>query len=120
MSGRVMGTPNVYAIYWVLNKNAEHCDSCVYLRDHGPYHRYNIPTTPGAGQTQCLGNCKCRLMMVKMNPNVLQPFLKRSKSKDWHLRKKRVMYVNDYRGLEIGSKATRLAGRLSTDGSPRV
>jgi uncharacterized protein YnzC (UPF0291/DUF896 family) len=86
LSGRTMGTPNVYAIYWVLDRQAEHCDSCLYLRDHGPYHRYNLPTTPGAGQSKCLGNCKCRLMMVKLRADVLKPFLERSKSKDFHLR----------------------------------
>lgn len=86
LSGRALFTPNIFAVYWVVNHRAEHCEGCLYLRDHSPYHKYNLPTTPGAGQTPCLGNCRCRLLMAKMRPDLLTKFLSQSRSRDYHVR----------------------------------
>lgn len=86
LAGRALFTPNIFAVYWVINHRAEHCEGCLYLRDHSPYHKYNLPTTPGAGSTPCLGNCRCRLLMAKMRPDLLTKFLSQSRSRDYHVR----------------------------------
>lgn len=71
-SGRVMGTSPTTLIYWVYNPEAQHCESCLYLRDHSPYTRNTIPTTPRAGGTECISNCKCHLRMVPADPEIIK------------------------------------------------
>lgn len=49
-------------IHWVLGV-AEHCPDCVRLsRKH--YRPKTLPTTPRAGSTRCMSNCKCTLRVV--------------------------------------------------------
>lgn len=47
-------------IIWQLNP-AEHCEDCIELAAGGPYTAETLPTYPGAGETQCRGNCNCTL-----------------------------------------------------------
>lgn len=47
-------------IAWRLNP-AEHCGDCLNLAAGSPYRVDALPTVPGAGSTQCRGNCKCTL-----------------------------------------------------------
>lgn len=47
-------------IYWRLSV-AEHCGDCVANAAGSPYTSRTIPTYPGAGATQCRGNCRCYL-----------------------------------------------------------
>ena len=53
-------TPDTEVIYWELNI-AEHCSDCIDLATNSPYTAETIPTFPGAGETECRGNCKCNL-----------------------------------------------------------
>lgn len=47
-------------IYWRLHP-AEHCQDCIDLANNSPYTADTLPTYPGAGETQCRGNCNCTL-----------------------------------------------------------
>lgn len=46
--------------YWILTA-AEHCPDCPFLASQNPWLSSELYTTPGAGDTQCLSNCKCVL-----------------------------------------------------------
>lgn len=48
------------SITWTLGI-AEHCPDCVALANNSPYTPETLPTYPGAGDTECLTNCKCGL-----------------------------------------------------------
>lgn len=101
-SGRVQGASPNSLIYWVWSPEAQHCVSCVYLRDHSPYTKNTLPTTPRAGGTECLVYCKCHLRIVPAAPEIVQQVeqrslkrstmltylasLKRNKSKSWRRR----------------------------------
>lgn len=70
---RVRGTANWGAvdmlapweeIKWVLDSNENHCEDCPRLAKGGPYRKNTLPTVPGAGATQCLVNCRCRLELL--------------------------------------------------------
>lgn len=47
-------------INWILHP-AEHCGDCLGLAAGGPYTVATLPTYPGAGDTECRGNCQCSL-----------------------------------------------------------
>jgi len=80
-SGRVMGLPSDRIIHWVTTP-AEHCPSCLYLESVSPFTRYTIPTTPKAGSTKCLTNCKCKLVLEHVDiSKVLQVSRKRPRTK---------------------------------------
>ncbi len=60
-SGKMVSVPEGYVIDWVMNRSAEHCGGCEFLRKNSPYTRNSLPTVPKAGATPCLSNCRCRL-----------------------------------------------------------
>lgn len=49
-------------IDWVLSI-AEHCTDCLALAAGGPYQRDELPTVPRNGDTRCLANCRCWLVV---------------------------------------------------------
>ena len=51
-------------IEWVLGMNDNNCESCLELADGSPYAPEDLPTVPGAGDTDCLSNCHCTLVGV--------------------------------------------------------
>lgn len=59
-NGNIERQPDNTLIHWVLGA-AEHCDDCITLAFSGPYRKWNLPTTPGAGSTRCRGRCQCSL-----------------------------------------------------------
>lgn len=61
-AGSVEAQDDRSEIRWVLSPFADHCRDCVELASGGPYTRDTLPTTPRAGDTQCISNCKCRLV----------------------------------------------------------
>lgn len=63
-SGRVIGHPAHSLIYWQVDYDAEHCQSCLYLEANSPYTRETLPTVPRSGACKCLYNCKCTLRIV--------------------------------------------------------
>jgi hypothetical protein len=46
-------------IYWVTDDDP--CSSCDLLSSQSPYTAETLPTTPAAGDTQCLSRCRCFL-----------------------------------------------------------
>lgn len=47
---------------WKLGA-AEHCADCVYMASINPYTRRSLWTVPGDGDTECLTNCRCRILI---------------------------------------------------------
>lgn len=41
-------------IWWELDPDCDNCQACVRLSAEGPYHKETLPTTPGAGMTDCV------------------------------------------------------------------
>jgi len=67
-AGRVDGYPNESTwVYWELSA-AEHCGDCIDLAMNSPYRPDQLPTTPRAGNTQCLSNCQCSLRIRYERP----------------------------------------------------
>jgi hypothetical protein len=44
-----------------MEADVEHCPDCNVLAELGWMHIEELPTTPGAGATQCMSNCQCHL-----------------------------------------------------------
>lgn len=42
----------------------EHCDDCPRMAALSPYRAHELFTTPGAGDTECISNCKCILIRL--------------------------------------------------------
>lgn len=84
-TGRVIGSHPDSLIYWVYNPEARHCASCMYLRDNSPYTKRTIPTTPRAGGTECLTNCRCHLRITISDPDSVKQIDSKSRSKQSHL-----------------------------------
>lgn len=60
--GFVHGSPPGSQYDWELMALEDHCEDCPVIAAGGPYTKETLYTTPGAGDTPCLGNCKCRLV----------------------------------------------------------
>jgi len=86
-SGRVMGSPKAMAIDWISPLDRRTCPSCRYLAGNSPFTRESLPTTPRAGDTRCLNNCRCRLVMRAVNEKALRDVKRSRRSKDYYLRK---------------------------------
>ncbi len=52
-------------IQWHLNPMADHCPDCIPIAAGSPYTLETLPTTPAAGDTQCLTNCQCYLTIQR-------------------------------------------------------
>lgn len=61
-NGLVAGAGHEVELYWTLGI-AEHCDDCIQLSSGNPYTWETLPTTPRAGDTECLMNCQCHLQV---------------------------------------------------------
>lgn len=46
---------------WILGPEGDNCEDCPILAAGGPYTKETLYTTPGAGDTPCLGYCNCEL-----------------------------------------------------------
>ena len=63
-NGMVNGAGDNVEIHWVMSEAVEeHCDICPILASK-VYTWKTLPTTPRAGDTPCLFNCKCELEIV--------------------------------------------------------
>ena len=64
-NGMVAGAGTLLNIYWVLDKlsgrRSPHCEDCIMIAAGNPYSWQTLPTTPRAGDTQCLFRCYCGL-----------------------------------------------------------
>lgn len=86
-AGRVMGTPTGMVIDWISPLDRETCRGCRFLSEHSPYTKRTLPTTPRAGDTICLSNCRCRLVIRDVGKGEFESVEKRHRSKDWYRRK---------------------------------
>jgi len=48
-------------VHWWTVGDSRCCPDCVVLEDRGWLPVADLPTFPGAGDTQCMTNCRCRL-----------------------------------------------------------
>lgn len=64
-NGMVAGAGTLLNIYWVMDKlsgrRSPHCEDCIMIAAGNPYSWQTLPTTPRAGDTQCLFRCYCGL-----------------------------------------------------------
>jgi len=64
-NGMVAGAGTLLNIFWVLDKlsgrRSPHCEDCIMIAAGNPYSWQTLPTTPRAGDTQCLFRCYCGL-----------------------------------------------------------
>lgn len=82
-AGRVVGHPSHSIIYWVMNREKEHCSLCDFLQKNSPYTRETLPGVPRDGNT-CLGlsRCGCELRIVTLdNDELWQKLKKRSRQR---------------------------------------
>lgn len=86
-TGRTLGTPDGMAVDWVTAQDRKVCQSCSFLAKHSPYTKHTLPTTPRAGMTRCLANCRCRLVMREVSPETYKKIQNKHRSKQWYHRR---------------------------------
>lgn len=85
-AGQVSGMSPDTVVDWVVDKEAEHCEDCVFLSNNGPYTPETLPTTPGAGLCRCLSSCKCKLRFRVVGDQTASKVKLGSRSRDAMLR----------------------------------
>jgi hypothetical protein len=88
-SARVMGMPATSVFRWTGKRDKRVCESCTYLKEHNPYHKKNLPTTPRSGLTICLTNCRDRLLVRVVSSDEALNVLHGGKTREQHIRKLR-------------------------------
>lgn len=83
-SGRVQGTPSGHLIDWTGPNDRATCNGCRFLIEHSPYTKSTLPTTPRAGDTRCLNNCRCRLIVRETEPGWFRHIEESHKSPRWY------------------------------------
>jgi hypothetical protein len=83
-AGRVMGTPEGMVIHWISPLDRQTCNGCRFLSDNSPYTKDTIPSTPRAGDTRCVNNCRCRLVMAEVRGANWHEVRKKQKSQRWY------------------------------------
>lgn len=76
-AARARTFPPQTIVHWRLHP-AEHCPSCLALAKYSPYTVNNLLTTPRAGRTLCLFNCKCDLRYQKVSLDKMNQVEKRN------------------------------------------
>lgn len=85
-SSRVLQLPDGIIIHWVLQSNNP-CSDCRLLHRMSPYTKETLPTTPKAGRTRCLGNCYCKLRVVKAKATEVTKVRRKNRSSEYLLKK---------------------------------
>jgi hypothetical protein len=67
-SARVISLPNNSVIHWSGPRDKVTCASCEFLFRNNPYATATLPTTPRAGMTICLTNCRDWLYIRRVDP----------------------------------------------------
>lgn len=65
-AARIQAMPDNVLLYWTGPRQSqdEHvCDGCEYLMERSPFTKDNIPAVPRDGMTQCLTNCRHRILV---------------------------------------------------------
>ena len=66
-SARVIALPRYTIIHWTGPHDDRTCAGCAYMDENTPFTKMTLPTTPRAGMTPCLTNCRHRLMVRRGN-----------------------------------------------------
>lgn len=91
-SARVIGLPATVLIHWVGPHDSRSCAGCKYLFENGPYSKFTLPTTPAAGMTSCLSNCRDRLLVRRVTlKEVTEAVASAGRSREAMVRDLRVM-----------------------------
>jgi hypothetical protein len=72
-NGLLAGAGDAVEIHWVMDNLAEHCGQCPILASR-VWTWQTLPTTPGAGDTDCLFNCRCHLELQPAKDRDVQHF----------------------------------------------
>jgi hypothetical protein len=75
-SARVIALPSNIRVWWKGPHDKKTCESCNYLFEHSPYSKWTLPTTPRSGMTLCLTNCRDRLFVRRVPPEVAEEDVK--------------------------------------------
>jgi len=75
-AGKISGLSRESLLYWTGPRDKEKCPSCEYLVKHNPYTTSTLPTTPRAGLTRCLFNCRDWLTVRKATPAEVESTLR--------------------------------------------
>lgn len=86
-AGRVMGTPEGMVVHWICPLDRRTCNGCRFLSDSSPFTKDTIPTTPRAGDTRCLNNCRCRLLVAEVRLATWHEIRRKHKSQRWYREK---------------------------------
>jgi hypothetical protein len=78
-SARMISLPDTVLIHWSGPDDKVTCPSCRYLFENSPYTKFNLPTTPRAGMTLCLTNCRDKLVVRRVGADQVQAVLTESK-----------------------------------------
>lgn len=90
-SARVIGMPANSVFRWTGRKDKKVCASCQYLKDHNPYHKKTLPTTPRSGLTICLTNCRDRLLVRVVSSSEAIKVLQAGPTRGEHIKKLRAI-----------------------------
>lgn len=85
-AGKANASPSDVAFWWET-RSKEPCASCQLLKKYSPYTRKTLPTTPCAGATICLTNCKCGLRTEKITAADARRIEREALSKHYLLRR---------------------------------
>lgn len=65
-SARIQAMPDNVLLYWTGPRKAEDpavCEGCEYMMERSPFPKDSIPAVPRDGTTQCLTNCRHRVLV---------------------------------------------------------
>jgi hypothetical protein len=92
-AGRISGTPTGWVIDWISPLDRNTCVSCRFLSDNSPYTKKTLSTTPRAGQTRCLNQCRCRLVAREVGLKRFIQVENSHRSKRWYTERLRLLKV---------------------------
>ena len=89
-SARVIALPSNVVLHWKGPNDKKTCPSCAYLFENTPYTKHTLPTTPRAGMTLCLTNCRDYIFARRVDPAEAARKIKESKfTRGTHIKKLR-------------------------------
>ena len=83
-TGMIINLHELTIISWKKNRITA-CPECDLLSKLSPFTKFNLPTTPKAGATSCLWNCKCRIYLREGTPREVKEVTERGYSRDYAL-----------------------------------
>ncbi len=88
-SARVIGLPATVVMHWTGENDDRICPGCKYLFEHSPYTKKTLPTVPRSGLTQCLSNCRDRLLIRQTTSEAVISLTEQSLTRGTHIKQLR-------------------------------